>query len=445
VSLFGTDGIRGKANLGLITPDNIVNLAISVVSYYNERQHVSVNKKFTVVLGKDTRLSCYMLESALMAGLISAGANVILLGPIPTPAIAYLTKSLRADLGVVVSASHNRFEDNGIKFFNSSGSKISTDEEKKISDIFFSTERKKLAGSLGIGKAKRLDDADGRYIEFVKSSFPRNFSLSGKKVVIDTANGAAYKIAPKILWELGAEVITIGNVPDGININEDCGAVAPELLCRTVLENRADIGFALDGDADRVIVVDDRGAIVDGDYILAAIATDWKNVNRLTSNSIVTTSMANLGLEKYINKLGLSLERTDVGDKFVAEKMRQIGANLGGEKSGHIIPCEFALTGDGIVAALQVLVFLIRNNLQASAIKELFSSCPQIIKSIKKDVDLSSTRMKNVINDVKSSILHGNGRVVIRKSGTENVLRVMIESDDSDAVDRAFLRIESAL
>lgn len=440
MNLFGTDGVRGKANEGYITPDNIVKLAISVVSHYKTDR----SGRFCVVIGKDTRLSCYMLESALTAGFISAGADVVLLGPIPTPAVAALTKSLRADIGVVVSASHNQFEDNGIKFFDSYGFKISPNVEKKISDIFFSGEGISLASPSEMGKAKRLDDADGRYIEFVKSSFPRNLNLAGMKIVVDTANGAAYKIASQIFWELGAQVIAIGNEPNGININDGCGATNTTLLRNKVLENEADIGFALDGDADRLIVIDSDGTFVDGDYIIAAIATDWKRRSKLTSNAIVTTTMSNLGFEKYINTLGLSLIRTDVGDKFVVEKMREIGANLGGEKSGHIIPLSFASTGDGLISALQILTFLIRNNMKSNKIKELFTQCPYTIKNINRNIDLHSFEVQHIFDDIKKTIPSEKGRIVVRKSGTENIIRIMVEAEDENLMNLAVSKIEAA-
>ncbi len=427
-NIFGTDGVRGRANTGYITPLNATKLAISVVNYLLDSDHKSVNSKFTVVLGKDTRLSGYMLEPALTAGFIAAGADVILLGPMPTPGVAFLTRSLRADLGVVISASHNPYYDNGIKFFNSKGYKISPDDEKKISEIFHGEQR--LASPDHMGKAKRLDDAAGRYIEFAKSSFPRDLSLTGMKIVIDTANGAAYKIAPKIFWELGAEITTIGNDPNGLNINEKCGATHTEALSNVVLEQKADIGIALDGDADRLIVVDEHGKVLDGDYIIAAISTHWKHTNRLKSKSVITTIMSNMALEEYLESQGLELARSNVGDKYVLEKMIELRANIGGEKSGHIIPIDYSSTGDGSVAALQILAYLKQNNLKSSEIRKLYNPYPQDFLNIKLSENFKQSEFNKLVE--KASVILGNsGRLIVRKSGTEPLIRVMIESNSS--------------
>ena len=427
INIFGTDGVRGRANEGYITPENAMKLAVSVMNYYDSISHRSVNNKFTVVIGKDTRLSGYMLEPALTSGFIAAGADVVLLGPIPTPAVAFMTRSLRADLGVVISASHNPYYDNGIKFFNSNGFKITEAEEIKISEIFNNCP--KLISTEFMGKARRLDDAQGRYVEFVKSSFQKNLSLSGLKIVIDTANGASYKIAPQIFWELGAEIIQIGNEPDGLNINDSCGATHPELLQKMVVDHNADIGIALDGDADRLIVVDEKGEIIDGDYLIAAIATSWKIAKKLKSDNVVATIMSNIGMEKYLNSIGLNLVRTNVGDKFVIQKMVEIGANIGGEKSGHIVPIDYSSTGDGCISAIQILNFLIQENKKASEIRNLYKPYPQIVMNIPKILDINDAKIADCINNAKNTI--GNeGRIIVRKSGTEPVTRVMIESED---------------
>ncbi len=439
-NIFGTDGIRNKANEGYITPENVMKLAVAVVNYYKSINHQSVNNKFTVVIGKDTRLSGYMLEPALTAGFVAAGANVDLLGPIPTPGVAFMTRSLRADLGVVISASHNPYYDNGIKFFNSNGFKISQNDELKISEIFNSDQV--LSSSESMGKARRIDDAAGRYVEFVKSSFPKNLSLSGLKIIVDTANGAAYKIAPQIFWELGAEIIKIGDNPNGTNINQDCGATHTELLQKYVLENKADIGIALDGDADRLIVIDEEGEIVDGDYIIAAIAKDWKESGKLRGNNIVATTMTNLAMEKYLNSIGLNLIRSDVGDKYVLQKMMEIGTNIGGEKSGHIIPIDFSTTGDGCVSALQILAYIKKSEIKTSSIRKLYKPYPQIIKNIPKILDLNDTKIINLVNEVKN-ILKDKGRIIIRKSGTEPITRIMIEAENEKDINNTLVCLKA--
>ncbi len=439
-NIFGTDGIRNKANVGYITPENVMKLAISVVNYYKSINHKSVNNKFTVVIGKDTRLSGYMLEPALTAGFVAAGANVDLLGPIPTPGVAFMTRSLRADLGVVISASHNPYYDNGIKFFNSSGFKISQKDELEISEMFNS--KQVLSSSENMGKARRIEDAAGRYVEFVKSSFPKNLSLSGLKIVVDTANGAAYKIAPQIFWELGAEIIKIGDNPNGININQDCGATHTEALQKYVLENKADMGIALDGDADRLIVVDELGKVVDGDYIIAAIAKDWKESGKLKGNNIVATTMSNLAMEKYLNSISLNLIRSDVGDKYVLQKMIEIGANIGGEKSGHIIPIDFSTTGDGCVSALQILAYIKKSGTKTSDIRKMYTPYPQIMKNIPRILDLNDPKIVSLINEVEN-ILKDKGRIIIRKSGTEPITRIMIESENEKLIDEVFVCMQN--
>ena len=441
-NIFGTDGVRGKANEGYITPKNAMELAVSVINYYADTEHKSVNSKFTVVIGKDTRLSGYMLEPALTAGFIAAGADVILLGPIPTPAVAFMTRSLRADLGVVISASHNPYYDNGIKFFNSNGFKITEEEEIKISEIFHN--HPKLISTEFMGKARRLDDAQGRYVEFVKSSFPKNFSLAGLKIALDTANGAAYKIAPQILWELGAEIIHIGNEPDGLNINQDCGATHTELLRETVIAHKADIGIALDGDADRLIIVDEQGEVVDGDYLIASISNSWKGANKLRGNTVVATIMSNMGMEKYLNSIGLNLVRTDVGDKFVIQKMLEIDANIGGEKSGHIIPIDYSSTGDGCISALQILVFLQKEKKKAGEIRNLYKPYPQIMMNIPKILDLNLPQISDCINAI-NNMLCDSGRIVVRKSGTEPITRVMIEAKSETQTREAELYFKNVM
>lgn len=437
-SIFGTDGIRGLANSGYITPSNVMKLAIATVKHFKKE-----GNDFKVVIGKDTRLSGYMLESALTAGFIAAGSNVNLLGPIPTPAVSVLTKTFRANLGVVISASHNPYEDNGIKFFNNKGFKISPDDESKITELFFSD--LDLVSPKNMGKAKRIDDVDGRYVEFVKGSFIRKFTLSGLKIVIDTAHGAAYRVAQEVFWELGAEIIAIGNEPDGLNINKDCGATNTKLLQQKVIEHQANIGFALDGDADRLIVVDEKGEVLDGDYVIAVIATDWKNRGKLRNNKVVATTMSNMGLERYLESIGISLIRCDVGDKYVIEQMLKVGSNLGGEKSGHIIPFDYSTTGDGLVSAIQVLNYLLGNDKKASDIKNFYSPFPQVFKNIKKNINIYSDHMKNMIDSLENDILHNRGRVVMRKSGTENLIRIMVESEDSDDVTRAMMAIDEAI
>jgi phosphoglucosamine mutase len=437
-NIFGTDGVRGQANSGYITPENAMKLAIASVHHFQQE-----SADFVVVIGKDTRLSGYMLEPALTAGFIAAGADVRLLGPIPTPAVSVITRTLRADLGVVISASHNPFEDNGIKFFNKRGFKISQYDEEKISELFF--DEIKLVNPDKMGKAKRIDDIDGRYIEFIKSSFIRNLTLSGLKIVVDCANGAGYKVAPEVFWELGAEVIPIGNSPDGLNINEGCGATNPNLLQRAVKENTADIGFAIDGDADRIVVVDETGSIIDGDQIIAVIATDWKKRKKLQNNQVIATTMSNMALEQYLNSIGIKLTRSDVGDKYVIEKMIEVGSNLGGEKSGHIIPLDYSTTGDALVSALQVLNYLVANNKKASEIRNLYKPYPQIFKNIEKKIDIHSDHVKKAIVSIENEVLHRKGRMVVRKSGTENVIRIMIESENENDIKKALEAIDKAV
>jgi phosphoglucosamine mutase len=442
VNVFGTDGIRGRANDSLITPENMMKLAVSAITSYQASGHKSVNSRFTVVIGKDTRLSGYMLEPALTSGFVAAGGDVILLGPIPTPCVSLMTRSLRADLGVMISASHNPYYDNGIKFFNSDGFKISLEDELKISETFASYDSVKLAKTDAMGKARRLDDASGRYIEFVKNSFPKKLSLVGMKIVVDTAHGATYKIAPRVFWELGAEVIKIGNEPNGLNINDGCGATDTALLQKVVVDSKADVGIALDGDGDRLIAVDENGCVLDGDYITAGIATDWDESGLLQNRKVVSTNMSNMAFEEFLNGRGIELIRADIGDKYIIEKMLETGAKLGSEKSGHIIPIDYTSTGDGLIAALQILAYISKNELRASAIRSLYEPYPQLFKNIDKVVETDSQDVNNFVAMVERDILKGRGRVVIRKSGTEKMTRIMVEADSEDAINTAITEVE---
>jgi phosphoglucosamine mutase len=370
-----------------------------------------------------------MVESALIAGFIGVGANVVLLGPLPTPAISMLTRSLRADLGVMISASHNPHQDNGIKFFNHEGFKISTNDEKIIESMV--NQPIPLVNANNLGKAKRLDDAAGRYIEFVKATFPRGMTLEGVKIVIDCANGAAYKVAPTVLWELGAEIINIGNNPNGININDGCGATCPKKLQNAVLEHKANIGIALDGDADRVIMVDENGQIVDGDQIMALIAKLWFEQGLLKGGGVVATHMSNLGFERYLQSKGLKLYRTNIGDRYVLEEMLKNGCNLGGEQSGHIIFSQYCNTGDGLVAALQVLSLLVTTKMPASFISKTFNQVPQILKNVRTKyiINLNDNRIQNALKKAEIE-LKDTGRILVRKSGTEPLIRIMVQGDD---------------
>ncbi|MDR2458474.1 MAG: phosphoglucosamine mutase [Holosporales bacterium] len=431
-NIFGTDGVRGRANEGLITPDSAMRLAVAVTSYYQRKCHSKeADYKFTVVIGKDTRLSGYMLEPALTSGFIAAGANVILLGPIPTPGVAYMTKSLRANLGVVISASHNPYHDNGIKFFNADGFKVTMEDEDGISNAYW--QPLTLTKTEFMGKAWRLDDAAGRYVEFTKGSFPKELNLSGMKIVVDTANGAAYKVAPQVLWEFGADIIKIGNTPDGLNINDGYGVMDTSRLQEEVLKHKACIGIAFDGDADRVAIVDETGELIDGDYLISTIATSWLNSGRLRGNAVVATIMTNLAMERYLDSIGINLVRTDVGDKHVMQKMIEIGANVGGEQSGHIITGDYSTTGDGIVSALQILAYLKSMGVQASTIKKLYTPCPSIIKNIPLDLSCSLDKYR----EAGERIVGHAGRIIVRKSGTEQFVRVLIEATSTDLVNAA--------
>jgi phosphoglucosamine mutase len=423
--LFGTDGIRGTANSEPMTPETALKVAMAVGESLRNGAH-----KHLVVIGKDTRLSGYMLEPALTAGFITMGMDVVLVGPLPTPAIAVLTRSLRADIGVVISASHNPFADNGIKLFGPDGYKLSDEFEAKIEAGLHNGPAQRAAPS-ELGRAKRLDDAGGRYIEFVKQSFPKGLRLDGLRVVVDCAHGAAYKVAPTVFWELGAEVFPIAVSPDGFNINRESGALAPENMRREVLARRADIGIALDGDADRLIVADERGVILDGDQLMALIATKLAQGDRLAGGALVATIMSNLGLEHFLAGRSIGLHRTAVGDRYVVEKMRSLGCNLGGEQSGHIILSDYATTGDGLIAALQVLAAIVETGRQASEVCRVFEPVPQLLRNVRfgQGRPLEAARVKRAIAAAEAR-LGAKGRLVIRNSGTEPVIRVMAQGED---------------
>ena len=427
--LFGTDGIRGTANSEPMTPETALKVAMAVGDCFRNGAH-----KHLVVIGKDTRLSGYMLEPALTAGFVTMGMDVVLVGPLPTPAIAMLTRSLRADLGVVLSASHNPYGDNGIKLFGRDGYKLSDELEQKIEACLDKGPRRR-ASPAELGRVKRLDDAGGRYIEFVKQSFPRGRRLDGLRIVVDCAHGAAYKVAPTVFWELGAEVFSLGVSPDGLNINRECGALSPEQMRREVLARRADIGIALDGDADRLIIADERGLVQDGDQLMALIATGLARGGRLTGGALVATVMSNLGLERFLAGHDIALHRTPVGDRHVVEKMRALGCNLGGEQSGHIILSDFATTGDGLIAALQVLASIVETGRRASEVCSLFTPVPQRLRSVRfaKGDPLIACAVKQAIDEATDR-LGAAGRLVIRKSGTEPVIRVMAEGEDEELV-----------
>ena len=428
---FGTDGIRGLANGEKLTPELALRVGMAAGQKFVRGDH-----RNRVVIGKDTRRSGYMLEQALTAGFTAVGMDVYLLGPMPTPAVAMLTRSLRADLGVMISASHNPFDDNGIKLFRPDGYKLSDEVEADIEDLIESDMTGKLARGRDIGRAHRDEAAQTRYIEFAKRTLPKNIDLSGLRVVIDCANGAAYKVAPAALWELGAEVFAIGVEPDGFNINDKVGSTAPDALRAKVKEVRADIGIALDGDADRVIIVDEHGEVVDGDQLMAVIAQSWHARGNLRGNGLVATVMSNLGLERYLTSLGLGLERTAVGDRYVLETMRAKGFNVGGEQSGHIILSDFTTTGDGLVAALQLLAVVKEAGSRVSEICRRFDRVPQKLTSVryKAGKPLDHKLVVQVIAESRDR-LGKEGRLVIRESGTEPVIRVMAESDDAGLVD----------
>ena len=440
-NIFGTDGVRGLANAGAMTPDSIMRLGIAAGRVFKNGNH-----RHRVVIGKDTRLSGYMIEPALTAGFAASGMDVFLLGPLPTPAMAMLTRSLRADLGVMISASHNPYHDNGLKFFDPTGFKLSDETELEIECLIEEGGDASLASSSDLGRVKRIDDAGARYIEFAKNTFPKKLSLDGLRVVVDCANGAAYKVAPTVLWELGAEVKTIGVEPNGTNINQNCGSTSTKQMQNAVLEYRADIGIALDGDADRVIICDEKGVIVDGDQILALIARFLKKRDRLKGGGIVSTVMSNLGLERYIESLGLSFERTKVGDRYVVEAMREKSMNVGGEPSGHVILNDHCTTGDGLVTALQVLAVVAGEKQKVSEACHSFDPFPQLLENVRYcgGDPLNEASVRATIADAEAQ-LGDSGRLVIRKSGTEPLIRVMAEAEDAALVNETVSKICKAV
>jgi phosphoglucosamine mutase len=427
--LFGTDGIRGTANIEPMTAETALKVAMAAGARFRRGDH-----RHLVVIGKDTRLSGYMLEPALTAGFIAMGMDVVLSGPLPTPAIAMLTRSLRADLGVMISASHNPYQDNGIKLFGPRGYKLSDEIEASIEAEVAAGLAPRASSDL-LGRAKRMEDAGGRYIEFVKATLPRRLRLDGLKIVIDCANGAAYKVAPTVLWELGAEVIPLGVSPDGLNINHECGTVSPAAMQREVVARGADIGIALDGDADRLLIADESGRLLDGDQLMALIAGSWHAAGKVTGGGIVATVMSNLGLERHLQGLGLNLHRTAVGDRYVVEQMRERGCNIGGEQSGHIILSNHSTTGDGLIAALQVLATLVERQLPASATCNVFTAIPQLLKNVRfgAGAPLEAAPVVAAIADAEQR-LGAAGRLLIRKSGTERLIRVMAEGEDEALV-----------
>lgn len=427
---FGTDGVRGTANTYPMLADTVLKIGMATGSLYTRGSH-----RHRVVIGKDTRLSGYMVEQALTAGFLSAGMDVFLFGPVPTPAVAMLTRSMRADLGVMISASHNPYHDNGIKIFGPDGYKLSDDQEDEIHKLVSNPESIPLAAPDKIGRAKRIEDAQARYIEFVKSSFPKDLTLDGLRIVVDCANGAAYQVAPTALWELGAEVISVGVEPNGFNINDECGSTHPQKVAAQVRKMRADIGISLDGDADRCILVDEKGNVIDGDQVMALIATSWHKRGILRGDGLVATIMSNLGLERLMSAQKLRLERTKVGDRYVVEHMRSGGFNVGGEQSGHVVLSDFNTTGDGLIAALQVMAVLVQNGGSVSEICNMFDPVPQVLKNVRyaSGAPLEQQSVKSAI-DAALAKLGNSGRLVIRKSGTEPLIRVMAEGDNADLI-----------
>jgi phosphoglucosamine mutase len=431
--IFGTDGVRGLANAEPMTPETMLRLALAAGRRFTRGSH-----RHRVVIGKDTRLSGYMIEPALTAGFIAMGMDVTLLGPVPTPAVAMLTRSLRADLGVMISASHNPYADNGVKLFGPDGYKLSDEIEAAIEAGM--GEPPALAAAAELGRARRLDDTEGRYIEFVKATFPKGLRLEGLKIVVDCANGAAYKVAPAVLWELGAEVVPIARDPNGFNINEKCGATHPDTMQAAVAAHGAHLGIALDGDADRLIMADEKGRVVDGDQLMALIAGGFARDGRLAGGGLVATIMSNLGLERFVEARGLSLFRTKVGDRYVIERMKADGINVGGEQSGHIILSDYATTGDGLLAALQVLAELVQAQRPMSEVARLFEPYPQLLRNVKFERGaadpLGHATVRSAIASAETA-LGREGRIVIRPSGTEPVIRVMAEGADPDLVRRS--------
>jgi phosphoglucosamine mutase len=429
-SLFGTDGIRGRANTEPMTAATALSVASAAARLFRRGKH-----RHRVVIGKDTRLSGYLIEPALTAGFISEGMDVILLGPLPTPAVAMLTKSLRADMGVMISASHNPYEDNGIKLFGPDGNKLSDALEAQIETLMKDDAPKDPVSSADLGRASRLDDAIGRYVEFVKGTSPNGLRLDGLKIVVDCANGAAYKVAPTVLWELGAEVVPVAVHPDGRNINAKCGAAHPEMMREAVVAHGADLGIALDGDADRLIMADEKGEIIDGDQLMALIATSWKKEGRLKGGKLVATVMSNLGLERYLKAQGIDLLRTPVGDRYVVEAMRAEGCNVGGEQSGHMVLSDYSTTGDGLLAALQILAVIRAMGEPASKTCALFTPLPQVLRNVRADGAVLETPIIREALKVAEKQLKNKGRLIVRKSGTEPLIRIMAEGEDPHEIE----------
>ncbi len=439
--LFGTDGIRGLANVEPMTAATALRVGMAAGKMFMRGNH-----RHRVVIGKDTRLSGYMLEPAMAAGFTAMGMDVVLVGPMPTPAVAMLTRSLRADIGVMISASHNLYSDNGIKLFGPDGYKLSDDMEAEIESLIDGNFDGELAGSAELGRAKRLDDAEGRYIEFVKNTFPRGMRLDGLRIAIDCANGAAYKVAPTALWELGAEVIPLGVDPNGFNINKGCGSTSTALMQNAVRTHGADLGIALDGDADRVLIADEMGELLDGDQLMAMVAESWHRADRLRGGGIVATVMSNMGLEHYLGGLGLDLIRTQVGDRYVVEYMRREDFNIGGEQSGHIILNDYNTTGDGLIAALEVLAVLIRGDKPASEAGRKFTPLPQLLENVRFNgaTPMENDKVKLVIQQGEAR-LGRDGRLLIRKSGTEPLIRVMAEGADEGLIQEIVADIVDAM
>ncbi|MCB1406423.1 MAG: phosphoglucosamine mutase [Rhodobacteraceae bacterium] len=430
-SFFGTDGVRGQANSWPMTAETALKLGAAAGRYFRS----DGKNGHRVVIGKDTRLSCYMLENALTAGLASTGMNVLLLGPVPTPAVGYLTRSMRADAGIMISASHNPATDNGIKFFGPDGFKLSDEVELEIEASL--GREIELVPPLDIGRAKRIEDGRGRYVEYVKTTLPRGTRLNGLKVVVDCANGAAYKAAPEVLWELGAEVIPVGVTPNGTNINQDVGSTKPHAAAETVVAHGADLGICLDGDADRVLILDEHGHVADGDQFMALLARRWAEAERLNDGTLVATVMSNLGLERFLQGQGLKLERTAVGDRYVVERMRERGLNLGGEQSGHIVMTDYATTGDGLIAGLQFMQAMAETGLKASALTRQFEPVPQKLRNVRfapGQTPMEAASVQGAIRAAEAR-LAGTGRLLIRKSGTEPLVRVMAECEDVALLD----------
>ncbi|PVM84622.1 phosphoglucosamine mutase [Caulobacter endophyticus] len=439
---FGTDGIRGQANKHPMTAEVALRVGLAAGKLFRSQD----DRRHLVVIGKDTRLSGYMIEPALVAGLTSVGMDVRLFGPLPTPAVAMMTRSMRADLGIMISASHNNFADNGIKLFGPDGYKLSDEQELKIEALMDEGLQEGLAAPRDLGRVKRIDDAQARYVEIVKATFPRHLSLSGLRIVIDCANGAAYKVAPTALYELGAEVISLGVTPDGTNINEECGSTHPDAMAKLVRDYRADIGIALDGDADRLVICDEKGLVVDGDQIMAIIAAAFAKAGALKGGGVVATVMSNLGLERQLGGLGLTLERTSVGDRYVMQRMREGGFNVGGEQSGHLILSDFSTTGDGLIAALQVLAVMVESGRPMSALARQFEPVPQLLENVRfaGGKPLEAKAVKEAIADGEAQ-LNGAGRIVVRASGTEPLIRIMAEGDDPALVRKVVGDIAAAV